>query len=67
MVMLILAEAVLEKTGGDSMGEVKEAMGRLRARLSEPPATITRAASGRASATFVIPDGEDGVASGGDD
>jgi hypothetical protein len=42
-------------------------MGRLRARLSEPPATITRAASGRASATFVIPDGEDGVASGGDD
>jgi chorismate synthase len=69
MVMLILAEAVLEKTGGDSMGEVKEAMSRLRARLSRPPGTNGRGArtATRTSATVPAPDAEDGVASGGDD
>jgi chorismate synthase len=36
MVMLTLAEAVLEKTGGDSMDEVLEAMARLRERLATP-------------------------------
>ena len=36
MVMLTLATAVLEKTGGDSMTEVREAMARLRERLAGP-------------------------------
>src|SRR5678816_2630602 len=41
MVMLTLAEAVLEKTGGDSMAEVVESMTRWRARLAEPIAGST--------------------------
>ncbi|HLX35381.1 MAG TPA: chorismate synthase [Candidatus Limnocylindrales bacterium] len=36
MVMLVLAEAVLEKTGGDSMAEVLETMDRWRERLARP-------------------------------
>jgi len=36
MVMLILAEAVLEKTGGDSMAEVRDSLGRWRDRLAGP-------------------------------
>jgi len=36
MVMLILAEAVLEKIGGDSMAEVRESIDRWRARLAGP-------------------------------
>lgn len=34
MVLLILAEAVLEKTGGDSMAEVRESLDRWKARLA---------------------------------
>jgi chorismate synthase len=37
MVLLTLAQFVLEKTGGDSMAEVKESMARWRARLAAPP------------------------------
>ncbi len=46
MVMLTLARAILEKTGGDSMAEVMAAMNRWRARLATPlPApTIGRGA-----------------------
>src|SRR5260221_1365944 len=59
MVMLTLAEAVLEKTGGDSMPEVVESMARWRARLGEPVGSSTRAST--------TDDGETAVASGGDD
>jgi chorismate synthase len=38
MVMLTLARAVLEKTGGDSMAEVRDAMSRWRDRLAGEPA-----------------------------
>ncbi len=37
MVLLTLATAVLEKTGGDSMAEVRESMARWRERLAQPP------------------------------
>jgi chorismate synthase len=59
MVMLTLAEAVLEKTGGDSMAEVVESMTRWRERLAEPMGGPKGAAS--------TDDGETAVASGGDD
>ena len=36
MVLLTLAQFVLEKTGGDSMGEVRESMARWRERLGRP-------------------------------
>ena len=38
MVLLTLAQFLLEKTGGDSMAEVVESMARWRARLAAPPA-----------------------------
>ncbi|MEZ0240330.1 MAG: chorismate synthase [Chloroflexota bacterium] len=56
MVLLTLAAAVLEKTGGDSMTEVRESMDRWRARLAQP--------SSRGGAKGAS-DGEAG--SGGDD
>jgi chorismate synthase len=56
MVLLTLAAAVLEKTGGDSMTEVGESMDRWRARLARPSSP-----SGAKGAS----DGEAG--SGGDD
>lgn len=59
MVMLTLAEAVLEKTGGDSMPEVVESMARWRDRLAHPLEGSTVAASAG--------DGETAVGSGGDD
>jgi len=59
MVMLTLAEAILEKTGGDSMAEVVESMTRWRARLAAP----ISGSSERATPD----DGETAVASGGDD
>jgi chorismate synthase len=59
MVMLTLAEAVLEKTGGDSMTEVFESMARWRDRLAHPMATSTVAASAG--------EAETAVGSGGDD
>jgi chorismate synthase len=64
MVMLVLAEAVLEKTGGDSMGEVVGAMARWRQQLARPAAAgpaDTNAEPGADEAD------ETGVASGGDD
>ncbi len=59
MVMLTLAEAILEKTGGDSMAEVVESMTRWRARLAAP--------IGGSSERATPDDGETAVASGGDD
>ena len=59
MVMLVLAEAVLEKTGGDSMAEVRDAMARWRARLAAPlDGASPDAAAAEADLT---------LASGGDD
>lgn len=61
MVMLTLATAILEKLGGDSMGEVKESMARWRARLAATP--------GGADAPGEPPASGDGgtPGSGGDD
>jgi chorismate synthase len=41
MVLLTLARFVLDKTGGDSMDEVKESMGRWRERLGRTPGVAT--------------------------
>ena len=46
MVMLTLAQFVLEKTGGDSMAEVVESMARWRERLSRPPGWRRRRGAG---------------------
>jgi chorismate synthase len=48
MVMLTLARFVLEKTGGDSIAEVKESLARWRERLATPmgPATVEAATDG---------------------
>ena len=59
MVLLTLARFVLEKTGGDSMAEVRDSMDRWRARLAQVPGT-----SGEGDSEAV----EGGTAgSGGDD
>jgi chorismate synthase len=62
MVMLTLAEFVLEKTGGDSMDEVRDSMARWRDRLA-------RAGTGSASRDASPDDGGEAAAvgSGGDD
>ena len=38
MVMLTLARFILEKTGGDSMAEVRDNLDRYTARIAQPPA-----------------------------
>ena len=63
MVMLTLARLILEKTGGDSMDEVRESMGRWRERLARGSKTqvepaVERDAPERAAGAF---------GSGGDD
>jgi chorismate synthase len=73
MVMLTLARFVLEKTGGDSMAEVGEAMARVRARAGGRDGTAAgnagaaRAGAVRPEAAGVRPEDEVGVGSGGDD
>jgi chorismate synthase len=78
MVLLTLARAVLEKTGGDSMDEVRESMARLRERLARPvpPPTVgskqaVAVAAAHAEPEMPTPDdvkSGDGVfGSGGDD
>jgi chorismate synthase len=63
MVMLTLARFALEKFGGDAIDEVREAVTRHRAHLSEPVASPT---AGRATPATI--DGADGTfGSGGDD
>jgi chorismate synthase len=59
MVMLTLAHAVLEKTGGDSMAEVRDTMDRWRERLARPLAGPGAGADQSAA--------DVGVGSGGDD
>ncbi len=64
MVMLTLAQFVLEKSGGDSMDEVRESMTRWRKRLARSRVASDGAAGGPASA------GDEeaaAVGSGGDD
>jgi chorismate synthase len=65
MVALTLARAVLEKTGGDSMDEVRETMDRVRARIAGPvpPPTF----GGRAARVAADATGGDEAGSGGDD
>ena len=66
MVMLTLARFALEKTGGDSMAEVKESMARWRERLEAPLEPTGVAALAASAAAKVAADG--GTAgSGGDD
>jgi chorismate synthase len=69
MVLLTLARFVLEKTGGDSMDEVNESMGRWRERLARRPGSARDANHGNAvpSATTSSPSAVtagDGDASG---
>jgi chorismate synthase len=64
MVLLTLAEAVLEKTGGDSMAEIRESMARWRVRLAGP---IEGADGVPAERTARMDPAEVELASGGDD
>ncbi len=64
MVLLTLAQFVLEKTGGDSMTEVKASMDRWRARLSEGGPVVGISGGGGAAPT--APESGD-AGSGGDD
>jgi chorismate synthase len=63
MVMLTLARFVLEKTGGDSMAEIRESMARWRERLAAPMDGRAGAVPPDAAAAEEAP----AVASGGDD
>ncbi len=73
MVLLTLARFVLEKTGGDSMAEVADSMGRWRERLATPVrasgvAAAVADAMAAKSAAAAHPDAEGGTpGSGGDD
>jgi chorismate synthase len=69
MVLLTLARFVLEKTGGDSMAEVADAMARWRERLAAPiqPTGVAALAAAMATASTKA-EAEGGTAgSGGDD
>jgi len=69
MVLLTLARFVLEKTGGDSMAEVADAMARWRERLATPiqPTGVAALAAALATASTKA-EAEGGTAgSGGDD
>lgn len=61
MVMLTLADFVLEKTGGDSMAEVRETMARWRERLAARDGGARAGGAERAAADEAL------VGSGGDD
>jgi chorismate synthase len=67
MVLLTLARFALEKTGGDSMAEVRESMARWRERLATPlePTGVAALAATTASAKAASDGGTAG--SGGDD
>ncbi|HKG56060.1 MAG TPA: chorismate synthase [Candidatus Limnocylindrales bacterium] len=71
MVMLTLADFVLEKFGGDSVGETRDNMERYRERISRPVVatspTIRNVATVAASASTGSDPVEGGVGSGGDD
>ena len=72
MVLLTLAQFVLEKTGGDSMDEVRESMARWRERLAGPRTGAGESGGGAvvggaASAAAASSDGGGTAGSGGDD
>jgi chorismate synthase len=46
MVLLTLADAMLDKFGGDSLGETRDNLDRYRARISRPPQPLSSLASG---------------------
>ena len=66
MVLLTLAQFVLEKTGGDSMDEVRESMDRWRERLARSSAAAGTAA-GATAGTAGSDEEAAAVGSGGDD
>jgi len=71
MVLLTLARAVLEKTGGDSMDEVRDSMRRLRDRLARPvpPPTVGSKSPVPTAPSFPedVKTGDGVFGSGGDD
>jgi chorismate synthase len=67
MVMLTLARFVLEKTGGDSMDEVRDSMARWRERLARSRSGAGDGSRGGAADGAVGDEEAAGVGSGGDD
>ena len=67
MVMLTLAQFVLEKTGGDSMDEVRESMTRWRERLARASAVAGTRTDGPAGDSDTTQPTEGQLGSGGDD
>jgi chorismate synthase len=74
MVMLVIAKALVEKLGGDSMDEIRESAARYRDRLARPPAPpvaggvhrrVAGGVHGRVAGTGLT--GTDEAGSGGDD
>jgi hypothetical protein len=63
MVLLTLTRFMLEKTGGDSLDEVRDNLARYRERIARAPSPAP--APGGAASTSAIGSGEAG--SGGDD
>jgi chorismate synthase len=66
MVMLVLARAIIEKVGGDSMDEIRESYARYRARLAVPPPPPTAGGTLRRAVAHGLT-GTDEAGSGGDD
>jgi chorismate synthase len=71
MVMLTLADFVLEKFGGDSLSETRDNMDRYRERISRPVVAASRTPAamrvGGTDGTETADDENSGVGSGGDD
>jgi hypothetical protein len=65
MVLLTLARFVLEKTGGDSMAEVRDSMDRWRARLAQVPGAAGAGPRNGAGARVTAMGGEAEPAEGG--
>jgi chorismate synthase len=66
MVMLVVARAVIEKLGGDSMDEIRESAARYRQRLARPPAPPVAGGMRRRTGVAGLT-GTDEAGSGGDD
>jgi chorismate synthase len=66
MVMLVLARALVEKLGGDSMDEIRESAARYRERLARPPEPPVAGGRHRRAVAAGLT-GTDEAGSGGDD